>query len=100
MTVSASTLTAAELTAFVRARLIISGFDLSKLPTTYDPATGVPTQESLLASLSSFVKSTPGALSTWRPDSGYAEQDLYAQQVAPPLEYPSITEAWTDKVAG
>lgn len=98
MPVSAASLTADELTAFIKARLMISGFDLSLLPTTFDPATGVPTQESLLTSLRAFVLTNPGALNTWRPASGYAEQDLYAQQVAPPLEYPSITEAWTGKV--
>jgi len=98
--VSAADLSADELTAFVKARLVISGFDLSLLPTTFDPATGVPTQDSLVASLVAFVRSAPGALNTWRPDSGRAEQDLYQQQVAPPLLYPSVAEAWTGKVAG
>lgn len=97
MTLTAASLTPDELTAFIKARLVISGFDLSLLPTTYDPATGVPTQESLLASLRAFVLAVPGTLNTWRPDSGHADQDRYQTQVAPPLLYPSITEAWTGK---
>ncbi|KQP64878.1 MULTISPECIES: hypothetical protein [unclassified Nocardioides] len=99
MPVSAASLTDEELTAFVKARLLVSGFDLSLLPTTFDAATGVPTQDSLVASLKGFVRSTPGAINTWRPASGSpTDDDLYAQQVAPPLEYPSIVEAWTGKV--
>ena len=99
MSVSAANLTDAELTAFIKARLTISGFDLSVLPTTFDPATGVPTQESLIGSLLTFIKVNPGAINTWRPPSPLGEdQDLYQQQVAPPLIYPSITEAWTGKV--
>jgi len=99
--VSAADLTTEELTAFIEARLVVSGFDLAKLPTTFDPATGVPTRESLLASLRAFVLATPAALNTWRPPAGYGparDRDRYAQQVAPPLEYPSIVEAWTGKV--
>lgn len=96
---SAADLTDDELRAFIRARLAVSGFDLTKLPTAFDPATGVPSQESLLGSLLTFVKTQPVAINTWRPPSGYAtNDDLYAQQVAPPLLYPSITEAWTGKV--
>ncbi len=96
MAVSAANLTADELTAFVKARLLISGFDLSSLPTTFDPATGVPTQETLLASLRAFVLTNPGALNTWRlVATAGDDQDLYQLQEAPPLLYPSITEAWT-----
>ena len=99
MAVSAADLTPDELTAFVKARLTVSGFDLTKLPTTYDPATGVPTQDSLLSSLRAFVLSQPGAINTWRPSVAGAEADLYQQQAAPPLEYPSIAEAWTGQVS-
>lgn len=98
MAVSAADLTPDELTAFIRARLMVSGFDLAKLPTAFDPATGVPTQESLLASLRSFVLSQPGAINTWRPPTSAEPTELYQQQVAPPLEYPSIVEAWTGQV--
>jgi hypothetical protein len=101
MAVSVTDLSTDELTAFIKARLVISGFDLSLLPTTFDPATGVPTQESLLTSLQAFVKVNPGALNTWRPTATVGDdQDLYQQQEAPPLIYPSITEAWTGKARG
>ncbi|MET8947517.1 hypothetical protein ABZX30_29230 [Streptomyces sp. NPDC004542] len=92
---SAPTPTAAQLDAYVRARLAIAGFDLSLLPTEYSAETGVPTQDQLLASLRSFMTSTPPALSGWAPPAHSPE---YAQQAAPPLLYPSITQAWNGKV--
>ncbi len=79
MVVSAANLTVDELTAFIKARLIVSGFDLSLLPTTFDLATGVPTQESLLASLRALLLVNPGALNTWRAAAAATgdDQDVY-----------------------
>lgn len=83
-----------QLDAYVRTRLALAGFDLSLLPEQADPATGVPTRAQVLSSLRAFVASTPGAISGWTPP---ATDPAYAQQVSPPLLYPSITEAWTGK---
>ncbi|MBO1330857.1 hypothetical protein [Streptomyces sp. VRA16 Mangrove soil] len=80
-----------QLDAYIRARLSLAGFDLSKLPEQPDPATGVPTRTQALASLRSFVASTPAALSSWSPP---AKSPEYAQQESAPLIYPSIAEAW------
>jgi hypothetical protein len=82
--------TTEQLDAYVRTRLALAGFDLSLLPEVFDAATGVPTRDQVLANLRSFVASTPGAISGWAPP---AEGPAYA----PPLIYPSITEAWTGK---
>ncbi|MGW3408561.1 hypothetical protein [Streptomyces sp. NPDC000888] len=86
--------TAEQLDTYVRTRLTLAGFDLSLLPEVFDADTGVPTQAQVLTSLKSFVASTPGAISGWAPP---ADSPAYAQQASPPLIYPSITEAWTDK---
>ncbi|WP_330308132.1 MULTISPECIES: hypothetical protein [unclassified Streptomyces] len=83
-----------QLDSYVRTRLALAGFDLGLLPEQYDPDTGVPTRDQVLASLRSFVASTPGAISGWTPS---ADGPAYAQQTSPPLIYPSITEAWTGK---
>ncbi|NGO09167.1 hypothetical protein G5C60_16560 [Streptomyces sp. HC44] len=86
-----------QLDAYVRTRLALAGFDLTLLPEKADPESGVPTRDQVLASLRSFVASTPGAIAGW---SASAESPVYAQQAAPPLLYPSITEAWTGKADG
>jgi hypothetical protein len=91
MAIGPSSLSTEELNAFIVARLAVSGIDLSLLPTTPDPATGAPTQAQALASLRSFLLGTPAAINGWRPAADLAQ----SQQLAPPLEYPSITEAWT-----
>jgi hypothetical protein len=83
-----------QLDAYVRTRLALAGFDLTLLPEKADPATGVPTQAQVLASLRSFVASTPGAIAGW---AAPATSPAYAQQTSLPLLYPSITEAWTGK---
>ncbi|MGP4008341.1 hypothetical protein [Streptomyces sp. 4N124] len=83
-----------QLDAYVRTRLALAGFDLALLPEETDPDTGVPTRAQVLAALRSFVAATPGAISGWAPSADGPE---YAQQAAPPLLYPSITEAWTGK---
>ncbi|WP_338702394.1 hypothetical protein V2W30_33810 [Streptomyces sp. Q6] len=79
-----------QLDAYIRARLALAGFDLEKLPEEADPATGVPTRAQALASLRSFVASTPAALASWAPPASSAAS---AQQGAVPLLYPSIDEA-------
>ncbi|WP_029138331.1 hypothetical protein [Nakamurella lactea] len=91
------TLTDAELDSYISARLALSGIDLSLLPLERDPATGSPTAVQALASLRSFARRTLPQINGWRPESADAAIDPVAasQQLAPPLEYPSITEAWT-----
>jgi len=97
MAVDPSALTTDELNTLIRTRLILSGIDLSLLPTAPDPVTGAPTQDQALASLRSFVTRTPGAVNAWRPvpATSTADPDALSQELSPPLEYPSITEAWT-----
>ncbi|GGM55167.1 hypothetical protein ACFFX1_19610 [Dactylosporangium sucinum] len=96
MAVGPSSLSTEQLNAFILARLAISGVDINLLPTEPDPATGAPTQTQVLASLRSFLLASPAAVNGWRPPGSAAE----SQQLAPPLEYPSITEAWTGKAGG
>jgi len=100
MAVDPSSLTTDELNTFITTRLVLSGIDLSLLPSAPDPVTGAPTQAQALASLRSFVLANPGAINGWRPSppSGSADTDVLSQELSPPLEYPSITEAWTGKV--
>jgi hypothetical protein len=95
--VDVSSLTTDQLNAYIKARLAISGVDLSLLPTEADAATGAPTQNQALASLRSFLTSVPTAINSWRPA---ASSDELSQELSPPLEYPSITEAWTGKAEG
>jgi hypothetical protein len=90
-----STLTPDELDTFIKTRLVLSGIDLTLLPTTPDPVTGAPTQNQVLASLRSFVASSPVQINAWRPA---ATSTPLSQELSPPLEYPSITEAWTGRV--
>jgi hypothetical protein len=102
MAVDPSTLTTDQLNALITSRLILSGIDLSLLPTTPDPVTGAPTQTQALASLRSFLLNNPPAINAWRPavPSGGADPNALSQEMSPPLEYPSITEAWTGQVTG
>ncbi|WP_432840025.1 hypothetical protein [Dactylosporangium sp. CA-092794] len=92
MAIGPSSLSTDELNAYIVARLTVSGIDLSLLPTSPDPATGAPTRAQVLASLRSFVLNNPAAINTWRPGGG---DPALSQQLSAPLEYPSITEAWT-----
>jgi hypothetical protein len=95
-----SSLTVDQLNAFIEARLTVSGIDLSLLPTDPDPVTGAPTQAQTVASLRSFVLSNRPVINSWRPvAAGGADPGALSQEVSPPLEYPSITEAWTGQVA-
>ena len=68
---------------------------------TPDPTTGAPTQTAALASLRDFVRAHPPVIHTRRPPvPGASTYDAprLSQQLAAPLEYPSITQAWTDQV--
>jgi hypothetical protein len=100
--VDPSTLTTDQLNALITARLVISGIDLTLLPTTPDPVTGAPTQAQALAALRSFLLSNPPAINSWRPAATTtgADPNALSQEASPPLEYPSITQAWTGLVAG
>ena len=100
MAVDPSTLTTDQLNTLITSRLILSGIDLTLLPTAPDPVTGAPTQAQTLASLRSFLLSNPGAINSWRPTASGANAAVLSQELSPPLEYPSITEAWTGKVTG
>ena len=84
-----------ELDTLIRARLALLGIDLDQLPpgTAADPETGAPGRETALASLRSFLRTTVLPLSSYRFDA----DPVLAQQTAPPLLYPSITHAWTDR---
>ncbi|MHA3705021.1 hypothetical protein ACXR2U_22855 [Jatrophihabitans sp. YIM 134969] len=102
MPVSPADLTDEQIDAHVSARLVVAGIDIDLFPTTPDPTTGAPTRDAVFASLRAFVRSTPAAFNTWRPVApGASGQDavIYSQDLYPPLEYPSITEAWTDRVS-
>lgn len=100
MAVSPQSLTEDQLNEFIMTRLAISGIDLTLLPSTPDPATGAPTQAQALASLRSFILSDPPAINSWRPQpaAGGADPSALSQELSPPLEYPSITQAWTGQV--
>ncbi|HEY2041047.1 MAG TPA: hypothetical protein VGH11_00130 [Jatrophihabitans sp.] len=96
MTADPSMLTPDELDTFIKTRLVLSGIDLNLLPTSPDPVTGAPTQNQVLASLRSFVTSSPVQINAWRP---IAKSTPLSQELSPPLEYPSISEAWTGRMA-
>lgn len=101
MPVDVSSLTIDELETFITTRLIMSRIDLSQLPTVADPVTGAPTQAQALASLRSFVLATPEAINSWRPAApavSGVDPLILSQEVSPPLEYPSIAQAWTGLV--
>ncbi|MEV4628445.1 hypothetical protein AB0J90_19465 [Micromonospora sp. NPDC049523] len=91
--------TDSELDILIRARLASLGIDLSQLPpgTTADPVTGSPGQDSVLASLRSFVRSTVTALAAYQlpapAGSTPAVAKAISQQAAPML-YPSISTEW------
>lgn len=92
--------TDAELDTMILARLASMGIDITQLPpgTTADPETGSPGQLSVLASLRSFVRGTVTTLSGWTvPGPGGSLDPRLSQQGPPPLLYPSIVSAWTDR---
>jgi hypothetical protein len=94
-----------ELDALIRARLALAGVDLDQLPETPDAATGAPTRAQAMEYLRTFLAGAgtdgtrtggrPAAINTWRPPATGQDADALAQQMDPPLEYPSITTAWT-----
>jgi hypothetical protein len=91
--------TDAELNTAIRARLASLGIDLNQLPpgATADPETGSPGQETVLASLRSFMRSTVGTLSAYQLPAPEGTDPAHArplsQQPAPML-YPSISTEW------
>ncbi|MBO4204600.1 hypothetical protein [Micromonospora echinofusca] len=91
--------TDAELDILIRARLAALGIDLDQLPpgTTPDPETGSPGQDSVLASLRSFVRSTVTTLAAYQlpapAGTDPAVATALSQQPAP-LLYPSISTEW------
>ncbi|MEU1607986.1 hypothetical protein [Micromonospora matsumotoense] len=91
--------TDAELDVLIRARLASLGIDLAQLPpgTTADPQTGSPGQDTVLASLRSFVRGTVGTLAAYQPPAPAGTDPAVAralsQQPAPML-YPSISTEW------
>ena len=103
MTVSPKDLTTEQLNAYIKARLVVAGIDFSLFPSTADPVTGAPTQDLVLSTLRAFILSNPAEINSWRPAAPRGTADnavMISQMESPPLEYPSITEAWTGKVAG
>jgi hypothetical protein len=84
-----------ELDTLIRARLALMGIDLDQLPpgTAADPDTGAPGRDTALASLRSFLRTTVLPLAAYR----FEADPALAQQTAPPLLYPAIAQAWTDR---
>lgn len=92
--------TDAELDTLIIARLASMGLDITQLPpgSTADPVTGSPGQLSVLASLRSFMRSTVPTLAAYVvPGPGGSLDPRLSQQGAPPLLYPSVATAWTDR---
>jgi hypothetical protein len=91
-----------QVDTMIRARLASLGIDLDQLhPTETDPATGAPSQLSVLASLRAFVASTMAPLAAFEfppvaPAAGPADAAALAQQGSPPALYPSILTEWTE----
>ncbi|SCF00849.1 hypothetical protein GA0074695_2840 [Micromonospora viridifaciens] len=91
--------TDAELNTLIRARLAALGIDLNQLPpgSTPDPETGSPGQDSVLASLRSFLRGTVAALAAYQmPTPGTTDpavgKALSQQHV--PILYPSNSVEW------
>ena len=92
-----------ELDTLITTRLALSGIDLTQLPVSPDPVTGAPTREQAMESLRTFLAGPKtsgtraggvvGSINGWHPP---AADNALAQQQSIPLEYPSITVAWTD----
>lgn len=95
-----------ELDAFIKARLALAGVDLNQLPESPDPTTGSPTRDQAMEYLRTFLAGAksggtrtggrPAAVNTWRPPADGANGPALSQQLDLPLEYPSITAAWTE----
>lgn len=91
--------TDAELDILIRARLASLGIDLDQLPpgSAADPETGSPGQDSVLASLRSFMRGTVTALAAYQlpvpAGTDPATAKALSQQAAPIL-YPSISSEW------
>lgn len=95
-----------ELDALIKARLALAGVDLNQLPDSPDPTTGSPTRDQAMEYLRTFLAGAksggaraggrPADVNTWRPPAEGAEAAVLSQQLDLPLEYPSITTAWTE----
>jgi hypothetical protein len=100
--------TDAELNTFILTRLALAGVDLDQLAQQPEEKTGAPSREQALESLRTFVAGplqngarpggTPAAIAAWSPPAQGEWAAALAQQASPPLEYPSITTAWTGDV--
>ncbi|RKR87116.1 hypothetical protein BDK92_1389 [Micromonospora pisi] len=91
--------TDAELDILIRARLAALGIDLNQLPpgSTADPETGSPGQDSVLASLRSFMRGTVPALAAYQLPTPVGTDPAVARalsQQAAPMLYPSISTEW------
>jgi hypothetical protein len=96
-----------ELDILIKARLALAGVDLDQLPTSPDPVTGAPTRAQAMEYLRTFLAGAkvggtrpggrPAAFNTWKPPATGQNADALAQQLSAPLEYPSITTAWTEQ---
>jgi hypothetical protein len=92
-----------ELDALIKARLALAGIDLDQLPESPDPTTGSPTRDQAMEYLRTFLAGAlsngvrpggrPAAVNTWRSPAG---SPALSQQLDLPLEYPSISTAWTE----
>jgi hypothetical protein len=88
-----------ELNVMIRARLDSVGVDLDQLPpgTVPDPVSGSPGQDSVLASLRSFMRGTVAVLSAYQlpaPDGTDPSIAAELSQQRAPMLYPSISTAW------
>ncbi|MFA1546892.1 hypothetical protein [Actinomadura chokoriensis] len=96
-----------DLDAYITARLALAGVDLNQLPESPDATTGSPSRAQAMEYLRTFLAGAkrdgarpggrPAAINTWRPPADGPDSAALAQQADPPLEYPSITAAWTGK---
>jgi hypothetical protein len=94
-----------DLDAFITARLALAGVDLNQLPESPDATTGAPSRAQAMEYLRTFLAGAksggarpggrPAAIGGWRPPAEGPDSAALSQQADPPLDYPSITTAWT-----
>ncbi|WP_205696550.1 hypothetical protein [Conexibacter sp. SYSU D00693] len=85
-----------ELRQLVRTQLRQYGVDISVLHATgpSDPATGLPSQASLVDGVVNLIKGSVTTIAGFRAGPGY-RQDV---QEHPPVEYPAPFSAWTEQL--